>query len=43
MELLAVERATAAEREHDAVMVHLVGTEATLHKSLEAMEMVWKA
>ena len=43
MELLAAERATAAERELDAAKVHLVGTEAALQKSLEALETERKA
>ena len=43
MELLAAERATAAERELDAAKVHLVGTEAALQKSLEALEAEQKA
>ena len=42
-ELLAVEQATAAERELDAAKVHLAETEAALQKSLEALEMEQKA
>ena len=43
MELRAVERATAAERELDMVKVHLVRTEVALQKSLEALEAKRKA
>ena len=39
VELLTVERATTAEREHDVVKIHLVETEAALQKFLEALEM----
>ena len=42
-ELRAVELATTAERELDAVKVHLAETEATLQKSLEALEAERKA
>ena len=43
VELRAVERATAAERELDAAKVHLAETEAALQKSLEALEAEQKA
>jgi len=43
VELLAVERATTAERGLDAAKVHLAETEAVLQKSLEALEMEQKA
>ena len=42
-ELLVMERATAAERGLDAMMVHLAETEAALPKSLEALETERKA
>ena len=42
-ELLAVERATAAEREVDVAKVHLAETEVVLQKSLEALETERKA
>ena len=38
VELLAVERATIAERGLDSVKVHLEETEAALQKSLEPLE-----
>ena len=43
MELLVVERATAAEWGLDAAKVHQVKTEAALQKSLDALEMEQKA
>ena len=43
VELRAVERATAAERELDAAKVHLAKTEVALQKFLEALEVVRKA
>ena len=42
-ELRAVERATATERELDAMKVHLAETEVALQKSLEALEAEQKA
>ena len=42
-ELLAAEQETAVERGLDAVKVHLAETEATLQKSLEALETERKA
>jgi len=43
VELCAVKRATASERELDAAKVHLAETEAALQKSLEALEVEQKA
>ena len=43
VELCAVKRATAVERELGAVKVHLVETEVALQKSLEALEVELKA
>ena len=43
VKLRAVERATTAERELNAVKVHLAETEAALQKSLEALEVEQKA
>jgi len=42
-ELLVMERATAAKRGLNAAKVHLAETKATLQKSLEALEIEWKA
>ena len=43
IELRVVERVTAAERELDTAKVHLVETNAALHKFLEALEAERKA
>ena len=42
-EMLAVERATVVEQKLDAVKAHLAEIEATLRKSLEALEAERKA
>ena len=42
-ELRAVEQATAAKQELDTAKVHLAETEVELQKSLDALEVEWKA